>query len=144
MATYTRKQLEAKQELELQSIGRAEFQLDLDPDVTPKAMMVDAILDAQAVMPVSTPTASPEKPKAKKFRIIIHNQEGVDNTPFVPVSINGYVYTIPRETEVAVPEDVVSVLEQAEQTLPELDATGRMVGVKTVKRFPFSVRGEAA
>ena len=100
----------------------------------------------------NTVTATPvaettTKPKSKNYRLIVQNQEGVDNTPYIVVGVNGKVWQIPRDTEVTVPESVVNTLREAVMTLLEQqrDEQGRNIVVeRKAPRFPFHVLGEAA
>ncbi len=78
--------------------------------------------------------------KTKHFKIIVHAQEGNDNTPFIKVGVQGVMYQINRDEEVVVNEYVLHVLENCVMTVPQ------KVGDKTVqrdiRRFPFSILGE--
>lgn len=77
----------------------------------------------------------------KKYRLIIHNQEGVDNTPFVKVQDGnaGIMYTIPRDVEVVVPEVVISILRDAVTT--RYEPSGGTMIERSAPRFPFTVLG---
>jgi hypothetical protein len=88
----------------------------------------------------------PEAPKKvaapRRYKIIIHDQEGPDNTPFVKVSVQGVMTTIPRNTEVVVSHAIKHVLDNCEMTLFQFergpDGSQRVVE-RNVRRFPFSV-----
>ena len=82
----------------------------------------------------------PVKPTNKKFRIIVHHQEGIDASKFVKVQVNGVMYTLPRETEVEVPEAVLSVLNDAVQTVFVYE-DGKLVE-RSARRFPYTTLGE--
>ena len=77
----------------------------------------------------------------KKYRLIIHNQEGVDNTPFVKVQDGnaGVMYTIPRDVEVVVPEVVINILKDAVTT--RYEPSGDTMIMRSAPRFPFTVLG---
>jgi hypothetical protein len=84
-----------------------------------------------------------ELKKQKKHRIMIPSTEK-DKDP-VQVGINGYVYNIPRDTEVEVPAGVLEVLENAVMKSytvrkREVGEGNELVG-QDVRRFPYqSVR----
>jgi hypothetical protein len=87
------------------------------------------------------------KKKERKFRLLVQNQEGVDNTPYIVIGVDGKVYQIPRDTEVEVPEQVIDTLKEAVMTLLEQrkDDQGRNIVVaRKAPRFPFHVLGEVA
>jgi hypothetical protein len=83
----------------------------------------------------------PRKVKEKRVRIIVSNQEGVEQTPFVKVQVNGDMFVLPREIEVAVPESVVEVLNNAVVTRL-VQSNGDWIEQKA-RRFPFTVLGPA-
>ena len=155
---YTREELEAKSESELAAICG-----DLDPKFNPEmasvASMIELILDNPlgVVVKKKPPRARATKPKVeaaepaikvqvetkpKRKRLIIHNQEGTDSSPFVKVGVNGTMYQIARETEVTVPYEVIHVLENAVITRDERGPDGHMVE-RHARRFPFTVLGDA-
>lgn len=57
--------------------------------------------------------AEMSKRKTGFARIKIHEQEGVNSSPYVFVCVNGTSYYIPRNEEVVVPENVLNVLKDA-------------------------------
>lgn len=150
---YARKDLEKKSELELVAIGTSEFGIKLNADAMTKVQLIDALLDAQEVkaVPKLSRVEEEEDPKfktddafrhrSKKYRLIIHNQDGVDNMPFVAVGINGFVYQIPREVEVQVPQEVIDTLNNAIQTVPETTEDGKSMTTRDRRRFPYTVLG---
>lgn len=76
--------------------------------------------------------AEPKGKKEKRYKLTIATSES-DDKP-VPVTINGYTYTIPRGVEVEVPEAVIEVLK---------NAVGQKLDPKTkewreVLSYPFS------
>lgn len=86
--------------------------------------------------------SAPLQTREKKFRIIVHNQDGVDSSPFIKVGVNDVVYQIAREREVVVPEAVKHVLENAVITRYEDAPDGRSKVEVQARRFPFTVLGE--
>lgn len=75
--------------------------------------------------------------KPKRYRVVIHNQEGVDNTPFVKVGVNGRMIQINREEPVVIDESYMEALRHAVVEMPAMpDAPARVT-----QRFPFSVLG---
>lgn len=146
---HTKEELDKKTESKLVDLAKAEFGIDAAPNMT-KADIVAAILQAQEddAAPAGFEEAeleAEEAPRApaKKYRLIVHNQEGVDSSPFLKVGINGNHYQITREKEVVVPESVIAVLKDAviEKFEP---VAGGGVDITQVRRIPFSVLGEAA
>jgi len=75
-----------------------------------------------------------EKTDQKKKWLIIHNQEGSEGKQAVPVSVNGKMYNIPRNTRVEVPISVIETLKNAEYTL--YDDKGKP---SNARRFMFEV-----
>lgn len=146
---FTKEELNKKKDPELAAIAE-ELGLLLVPENTGKATYIKEILQAQeedaAVAVEIIPDVDPllvveEAPvKEKRFRISVSNQEGVENTAFVKVGVNGQMYTIPRETEVIVPASVVEVLNNAIVT--RFIQEGRNLVEQKARRFPFSVLGE--
>lgn len=153
--SYTEQQLNKLTESAVAKILETEFRLQV-PAAATKAEMVQAVLAAQAeesqdsaipaVIPPSPPiwTTSTVSSPNRRLRLIVHNQEGVENTPFVKVGVNGVMYQLPREKELEVPEAVVNVLRDAVIDKFEPGADGSGTQLTKVRRFPFTVLGEAA
>lgn len=142
--SFTKSQLDKKSDAELAQIA-TDLGLDLSPESTSKAVYVASILqiqaeDARLNEPEAAPAAEVEAP-SKKYRILVHNQEGVEATAFVKVQVNGTMYALPRETEVVVPSEVVEVLNNAVVT--RFVQEGRDLVEKPARRFPYTVLGEA-
>ncbi len=81
--------------------------------------------------------------KQKKHKIMIPSTERDKGA--VPVGINGYVYNIPRDKEVEVPEAVLEVLKNASYTVytqkkREEGEGNELVGTE-VRRFAFQSMG---
>lgn len=129
--------LKRKSESQLKVLA-GEMGLDLDVESMNKTQLIEAIEAASVPVeePVEeAPAEEAPAPKAKKYRIIIANQDGVENTPFVKVGVNGRVWQINREQEAVVPEEVMEVLRNAVVEMPPLpDQPPR-----TVRRFPVTV-----
>ena len=152
---YSVKDLRTKQEYEL-SIIAEELGLQLNFESLGKNNIINEIIKAQEeieaeataldaalkVEPVQVEAKKPHQTKkaTRKFKIIISNQDGVDQTPFVKVQTGGVMYTIPREVEVVVPEAVVEVLKNAVVHRYN-DENGEWVE-RTGRRFPFNILGE--
>ena len=81
----------------------------------------------------------------KRVKIIVHNQEGAMGTQPVFVALNGFGLYIPREVEVAIPESILAVLENATETryYREVidDVPKGPILSREVRRFPFSITG---
>lgn len=145
--SYTKTQLNSASESDLVKIAE-EFGLVVNRDTTPKVQIIDAILTAQKaeakeeVVIEAAPAVKEPVPQSeqKKFRIILHNQDGVDASKFVKVQVNGIMYAIPREVEVEVPEIVVGALNDAIITRMDYE-NGKLVE-KPGRRFPYTVLGE--
>jgi hypothetical protein len=139
---HTTKTLASKTDAELASIAE-ELGLQVDVDTATKNGLISTILSAQdsevaisEIIPAKTSTTKVDK---KAFaRIVMANQEGVENTPFVKVQVNGTMYALPREVEVVVPASVVGVLNHAVATTYHPDDRGIFQSRQT-RRFPFQV-----
>ncbi len=152
---FSTKELKDKSEPELAAIAD-ELGLQLNAESTGKNTFIMEIIQAQeedaaahppeareAVIDLTKPevVATPRKIKEKRIRIIVSNQEGVEQTPFVKVQVNGEMFILPREVEVAVPDYVVEVLNNAVVTRL-VQSGGDWVDQKA-RRFPFTVLGPA-
>jgi hypothetical protein len=156
----TPKELSRMNEAALASIA-ADYGVAVSADSMTKKQMIDLIIpaierqsrieaeeneeneDLILAEPVPEAPKKVEKTdKSKRYKIIIHDQEGPDNTPFVKVSVQGVMTTIPRNTEVVVGHAIKHVLDNATMTLFQFergpDGTQRVVE-RNVRRFPFSV-----
>lgn len=147
----TAKELKNLSEDQLAEVA-GDLGLQLNADNTSKATFINEIIEAQedddaagvAIIgelvdePIDEPVVVK---KVKKFRIIVSNQEGVEQTEFVKVQVDGVMYTLPREIEVVVPEIVVEVLNNAVVT--RYTQEGDKMVERKARRFPFQVLGEA-
>jgi len=156
---FSTKELKDKSEPELAAIAE-ELGLQLNAESTGKNTFIMEIIQAQeedaaasvvepyvaiteAAIDLTKPEVViiPRKVKEKRVRIIVSNQEGVEQTPFVKVQVNGDMFVLPREIEVAVPESVVEVLNNAVVTRL-VKSNGDWIEQKA-RRFPFTVLGPA-
>lgn len=154
--TFTQKDLNKKPETELAAIAE-ELGLSINLEAQSKNQIIDDILKAQEedadfaeeeqlseaepIVKTEERRGRPRKDVQKKFRLTISNQDGVDQTDFVKVQVNGYMYTIPREVEVEVPEEVIEVLNNAVVT--RYVQEGDVMVPRKARRFPFTVLGPA-
>lgn len=151
--SFSKEDLMSKKEPELNKLA-AEYGVDLRTDSASKAQVVEALLEAQAELeapaevvieeaPAATEevVAAPAEKAEQRFRIIVHNQEGVDAGKFVKVQVNGTMFAIPREREVVVPASVIEVLNNAVLVRTEYE-DGKQVEVPA-RRFPYTVLGKA-
>lgn len=77
-----------------------------------------------------------EDPSRKwRYKIVVHNQDGVENTPFIKVGVNGRFIQIMREQECVIDSDYMHALNNA---VIEMPAHGDQPARKTA-RFPVSV-----
>ena len=166
----TREQLLKMSEARLADLATDEFGLTLPEDVK-KIEIVDLILDVQTddatpnaespvveekadslteettkVAELAAAVTAPTKKVKQVFtraRIIVHNQDGPDNTPFIKVGWNGNMFQIPREVESVVPMAVVNILNDASITAIEPTSGGPNGQVeyaeRAVRRHPFSI-----
>jgi hypothetical protein len=76
----------------------------------------------------------------KKKTITIHTSEAEGGHEAVPIGLNGYMYQVPRGMPVEVPEELVSILENAKVTTfhPNPSKAGEFIE-RTNNRFAFSV-----
>lgn len=139
-------------EMELAKMAQ-EMNIEVSPNATKQELIASITLMEKAKtsqvesMSTAATTTATKVDKPKKYRLIVQNQEGVDNTPYIVVGVNGKVWQIPRDTEVTVPEEVINTLREAVMTLLEQqrDEQGRNIVVeRKAPRFPFHVLGEAA
>jgi hypothetical protein len=155
--SYTQDELVNLSETELSAIA-GELGFDFPVDTSTKAEMITSILSTQADEVVAAVAPAPKKrapvkktadpvveakPVAKKerrFKILVHNQDGVDASKFVKVQANGIMYAIPRETEVEVPEIVMNILNDS--VIDRLDYENGKLTTKSGRRFPYTVLGE--
>lgn len=151
---YTRNELSSMAEAELATVAHS-LNLKFNPDAVTASSLIDLILGKTEAAPKKRRSRSSVKPakvtdltkgektNEKKFRIIVHNQEGVESSPFVKVQPQGRMYAIPREKEVIVPEIVVKVLEDAVLTRYVPTGDGTAMTPISQRRFPFTVLGPA-
>lgn len=149
MADYTREELEDMDAKGLALVASS-LKLKLRANSTTRADYIDAIMAAQDPSgsgPTANVTSKSDVPEigktqaSKRRRIIVHHTEGTDASKFVAVQVNGVAYAIPREVEVSVPEEVISVLKDAVATRTVQEG-GRLVETP-YRRFPFSDLGPA-
>jgi hypothetical protein len=149
MTNFTTKELKGKNEAELGAIAE-DLGLQLNVESMNKNDIITEIVQAYEEdksdvvdeIVVSTVEVLPEVVQAeKKFRIIISNQEGVDQSDFVKVQPNGVMYAIPRDVEVVVPESVINVLKDA--VVLRYTQEGENWVERRGKRFPYTVLGPA-
>jgi len=140
----TAKELKTLSETQLAAVAE-DLGLQLVAENTSKSTFIAEIIEAQeddAGVVVDELIAEPVVvKKPKKFRILVSNQEGVEQTEFVKVQVDGVMYTLPREVEVVVPEIVVEVLNNAVVT--RYAQEGGLMVERKARRFPFQVLGEA-
>jgi hypothetical protein len=155
--SYTQDELINLSEGELAAIA-GELGFDYNPDSSTKAEMIASILAEQgeevvvAVAPAPKKRApakkaadpvvegKPTAAKERRFKILVHNQDGVDASKFVKVQANGIMYAIPRETEVEVPEIVMNILNDS--VIDRLYYENGELITKSGRRFPYTVLGE--
>jgi phosphotransferase system IIB component len=130
-------------EAALAEIARG-LELSIDPTKMSKAELIAAIEkveqpheEIEENQENEAPAPKRVKREPKRYKIIVHNQEGVDNTPFIKVGVNGVMYQITREKEVIVNEGVKHVLDTAIMTVFRQE--GRQMVAQDVRRFPYTV-----
>jgi len=140
----TAKELKTLSETQLAAVAE-DLGLQLVAENTSKSTFIAEIIEAQED---DAPEVAVEKPiddsvvekKPKRFRVLVSNQEGVEQTEFVKVQVDGKMYTLPREVEVIVPEIVIEVLNNAVVT--RYTQEGDKMVERKARRFPFQVLGE--
>ena len=139
---YSRAQLNKLTSADLRALAEKEFGLEVSED-TQRMDAIRGVLDAQeAKSLVEAGEEAPAPKKEKKFRIIIHNQEGAEGSSFIKIMVNGVMFQINREKEVTVPARVKEVLDNAIQTKFEPDENGDLQP-RDVRRFAYTVLGPA-
>lgn len=73
----------------------------------------------------------------KKKTITIHTSEVEGGHDAVPIGLNGYMYQVPRGMPVEVPEELVSILENAKVSTYHPSKDGQIVE-RVSNRFAFS------
>jgi hypothetical protein len=148
--SYTESQLSAKTEKQLREILLKEFPLVVVGDMATKQELIDSILDQQPMADSPSVEETPADPNAefvlpteKRWRLTVHGQEGVENTPFIKVQVNGRVVQINRNVEVEVPDWVKTALEDAIATISRQDPDTGVMTYMDVRRFPFTIHGPA-
>jgi len=142
--TYLSSELASKTEKDLQKIIE-DLEVEINLNKATKPDLIMAILDAQTVKHIELEEELKEEApateaKEKRFRIIMSNQEGVEQTAFVKVQVNGVMYALPREVEVSVPESVIGVLNNAIVT--RYTQVGDELIEQKARRFPFQIISE--
>lgn len=74
----------------------------------------------------------------KKKTITIHVSDAEGGQDAVPIGLNGYMYQVPRGTPVEVPEELVSILENAKTSTYHPNKDGELIE-RVHNRFAFSV-----
>ena len=141
MAAHKKAALNKMDKDELLAIASSMLKSEIPSGDVTREELVDLILDmqeSQNVAPEQPETTAKAPQSAKKYKLVIHEQDGVGGLDDVPVSINGYAYNIKRNHEVVVPETVISVLKDAVMTLFERDEKTGEIRERTIKRFAFS------
>lgn len=169
MSEITREELESMQADELKSYGEQQHGIqfkarDTKPEVIDKIMAAENGGDPGKVdSGEMSGTAGPNEDsddedfsiaeeeaageKAERVRIKIHAGPGPDGNDDVKVSVNGKMFQIKRDTEVNVPQGVLSVLRDAVTTVTQLNGTYEDGSMKyterQVPRFAVEVIGPA-
>jgi len=142
--TYLSSELSSKTEKDLQKILE-DLDVEIDINKATKPDLIFAILDAQAIQFTEDAEAfnveEPVAAKVKRYQTIVSNQEGVEQTDFVKVQVNGNVFVIPREVEVSLPDYVVEVLTNA--IITRFVQVGEELIEQKSRRFPFQILGES-
>lgn len=76
------------------------------------------------------------EPGVKRVKIILEDSENIPPTGQF-VSADGKAFIIQAGKEVSVPESIISVLNDAVESYPILDAEHSVVGYRNRSRFPF-------
>lgn len=116
-----------------------------------KADVIAAILgeddgaEAKPDEPLSDAEQAAASKDAKRVKIKIHEGGGADGDAPVKVGVNGRMYVIRRDAEVAVPREVLNVLRLAKQTVMMQNGTNPDGTIRyterNVPRYSFEVLG---
>lgn len=146
---HTEADLKLKSEKDLLAILAKERPEGPPPsEMATKSELIDLILDAQPMDAAGSSVAEtgsdimPGTETEPRWRMTVHGQEGVENTPFIKVQVNGRTAQIKRNQEVVVPNWVKTALEDAIASIPVKDDEGN-THWQDVRRFPFTVHGPA-
>lgn len=88
-----------------------------------------------------TETAARQDLQART-RVVFHMQDGPGGADDIFVAVNGQACLIKRECEVALPPEVLEVVENARQTIFEPE--NGVARARQVPRFAYTVLGPAA
>ncbi len=144
----TPKKLTLMTKAQLIQLAKDVFNEDVEQSLS-KADMVQAILgmDGQAEPVVSAEKEEVKEDKEapqKRYKLTLNSNSDAGGDAPLPVQVNQYCRTIPRDIEVEVPEEVITVLNLAVVTLMEekgQDKDGRPIyKERDVKQHSFSYR----
>ena|SRR5215469_6716855 len=83
------------------------------------------------------PPALPPVQVIKRFRIILEEDPGIPPTGLF-IGGNGKTYMLMAGVEASVPQEVISVLNDAVISVPTIDpSTQRVIGYRSRLRFPY-------
>lgn len=105
------------------------------PEVPPKRSKVAKALHAPvAVAPEVAPAPT-------RVRIILEENDNIPPTGLF-IGINGRSYVIRPGEEVAIPPEVIEVLNDAVEDIPRMDANNNVVDYRKKMRFPYRLLGK--
>ena len=80
-------------------------------------------------------------PAAKRVKIILEENDNIPPTGLF-IGINGRSYVIRPGEEVAIPPEVVEVLNDAVEDIPRMDTNSNVVDYRKKMRFPYRLLGK--
>ena len=93
--------------------------------------------DAPTVTPADKQAKTPPKGMPKTTKIILEENDNIPPTGLF-LGINGRTFLIPTGVEVAVPQAVISVLDDAVVSFPTVDPqTRQIIGYRDRLRYPY-------
>lgn len=103
------------------------------------AVGAEVEVTAKARKPRGKKTPDTENLSGKRLKVKFHkNSDAGGNSDAVYIGLNGVVYAYKYETEVEVPEEVLSVADHAVMDKFTSDRMGNIASEK-IARFPYSV-----
>ncbi len=143
IAQFERNTLNRMTKDELVKLGSMVGLMVEDPDAVTKEDLISAILEVQDAQEETEAEKQEQAGKnlyeePKNYLLQIFEQDGIGGTDDVVIGVNGFTWRIKRNTEVTVPQCVISALANCVETRFEPVEKGGGVVERQVRRFSYS------